>query len=309
MGYEKAVVMFIIVIGSLIAVPVHASQVTLTISNGLIGSTMTLSFHQNMTRLPDTTVTLDGATDSALMASFTNALRGADPLAAVSHLTVAVSSGAYWLNVTASVNVSGVTVQNGDIMNTTTAWKSFYIGSDLRAGNLSFNTVGSRYLRPVYDYYVNATRYIGKPNATISGVTFFSNNTSISGDQAANQAGNLTLFDFRPLNVSLNQWNYTYNLQNDTTTWRYSPAPIISSSINVIRGLNITSTIFADYSYSAEVVAAGLARSVGDCALVDVGSGKRELIMTGVVVLAIIVAVWIQVYYRARRKRAVLGRR
>jgi hypothetical protein len=305
----KAALIFIIVIGSLIAVPVHASQVTLTIRNGIIGSTLTLSFHQNMTKLPDTTATLDGATDSTLMSSFTNALRAADPLAAASHLTVAVSSGANWLNVTASVDVSGVTVQNGNIMNTTTAWKSFHIDNDLRFGNLSFNTVGSRYLRPIYDYYVNATRYIGRPNATINGVTFFSNNTSVAGDQAANQAGNLTLFDFRPLNVSLNQWNYTYNLQNDTTTWRYSPAPIISSSIKVIRGLNSTSTIFADYGYSAEVVATGLARSVGDCALVDVGSGNRELIMAGLVVLAIIVAAWIQIYYRARRKRAVLGRR
>ncbi len=306
----KAALIFIIVIGSLIVVPVHASQVTLTISNGLIGSKLTLSFHQNMTKLPDTTTTLDGATDSALMSSFTSALRAADPLAAVSHVTVAVSCGANWLNVTASVDVSGVTVQNGNIMNTTTAWRSFHIDNDLRTGNLSFNTVGSRYLRPVYDYYINATRYIGKPNATINGVTFFSNNnTSVAGDQAANQAGNVTLFDFRPLNVSLDQWNYTYNLQNDTTTWRYSPAPIISSSIKVIRGLNSTSTIFADYSYSAEVVAAGLARSVGDSALVDVGSGNRELIMTGLVVLAIIVAVWIQIYYRGRRKRTVLGRR
>ena len=304
----KAALIFIIVFGSLIA-PVRASQVTLTIHNGLIGSTMTLSFHQNMTQLPDTTATLNGATNSTLMASFTNALRATDPLAAVSDLTVAVSSGPNWLNVTASVDVSGVTIQNGDIMNTTTAWKSFHIDNDLRIGNLSINTVGSRYLRPVYNYYVNASSYVAKPNATIKGVTFFSNNISIAGDQAANQAGNLTLFDFRPLNVSLNQWNYTYNLQNDTTTWRYSPAPIISSSITVIRGLNSTSRIFADYGYSAEVVAAGLARSVGDCALVDVSSGNRELVMTGVVILAIIVAIWIQLHYRARRKRTVLGRR
>jgi hypothetical protein len=308
MRYGVALI-FMILLGSPFAVPVHASQVTLTIRDGLIGSTMTLSFHENMTRLPETTATLDGATDSALMASFTNALTATYPLATVSHLTVAVSSRTDWLNVTASVDVSGVTIQNGDIMNTTTAWKSYHIDKDLRIGNLSFNTVGSRYLRPVYNYYVNATRYIGKPNAAISGVTFFSNNASIAGAQAANEAGNFTLFDFRPLNVSLDEWNYTYNLRNDTTTWRYSPAPIISSLIKVIRGFNSTSTIFADYGYNAEVVAAGLARSVGDCAFVDVSSGNRELIMTGVIVLAIIVAIWIQLRYRARRKRAVLGRR
>jgi len=271
---------------------------------------MTLSFHQNMTQLPSTTTTLDGATDSTLMESFTNALKATDPLATVSQVTVAISSKSNWLNVTTSVDVSGVTVQNGDLMNTTTAWKSYHVDNDLRSGNLSFNTVGSRYLRPVYDYYVNATRYIGRPNATINGVTFLANNdTSIAGDQAANQAGNLTLFDFRPLNVSLNQWNYTYNLQNDTTTWHYSPAPIISSTIKVIRGLNSTSVIFADYGYSAEVVVTGLARSQGDGVLVDVGSGTRALIMVGVVILDVIVAIWIQLLYRARRKRAMLGRR
>ena len=306
----KAALIFIMILGSIFVVPVRASQVNMTVRNGTIGSEMMLSFHQNMTQLPNQMTTLNGATDSALMQSFTNALRSADPTATVSQVNVTISSSAYWMNVTASLDVSGVTVQNGDIMNTTTTWKSYYINTDLRAGNSSFNTVGSRYLRPVYDYYVNATRYVGKPNSTIYGVTFFSNNqTSISGDQAANQAGNLTLFDFRPLNVSLNQWNYTYNLQNDTTTWRYAPAPIISSSIKVTKGLNNTSIIFADYGYSAEVVTAGLARSQGDRVLVDVGSGTRELIMAGIVIVAIVVAVWIQLLYRARRKRAILGRR
>jgi len=306
----KAALIFIIILGSILILPVRASQVTMTIHNGTIGTKMTLSFHQNMTQLPNQMTTVDGATDSMLKQSFTNALSAIDPAATASQVTLAISSSAYWMNVTGSVDISGVTVQNGDLMNTTTTWKSYYINTDLRAGNLSFNRVGSRYLRPIYDYYFNATRYIGKPNATINGVTFFSNNdTSISGDQAANVAGNLTLFDFRPLNVSLNQWNYTYNLQNDTTVWRYSPAPLLSSSIKVTKGLNNTSTIFADYGYSAEVVTAGLARSQGDRILVDIGSGTRELIMAGVVVVAIVVAIWIQLLYRVRRKRAILGRR
>jgi hypothetical protein len=263
-----------------------------------------------MTQLPESVATLESATDPTLMQSFTTSLRAADTSATVANVTVEVSSRANWLNMTASLDVSGVTVQNGDIMNTTTAWKSYHIDNDLRNGNLSFNTVGSRYLRPVYDYYLNATRYIGKPNATINGVTFFStNDTVIAGDQAANQAGNLTLFDFRPLNASLNHWNYTYSLQNDTSTWRYSPPPILSSSIKVTRGVNETSRIFANYTYTGEVVVTGLARSEGDNVLVDVSSGSRELIMTAAVILTIIVSIWVQLVYRKRRKRAVLGRR
>ncbi|MGA3405912.1 MAG: hypothetical protein ABSD49_09295 [Candidatus Bathyarchaeia archaeon] len=281
----------------------------MTIRNGTIASEMVLSVHQNMTQFPTQITKLDGATDSSLMGNFTKALRNADPSATLSQLTLTISSSANWMNVTASIDISGVTAQSGDITNTTTTWRSYYVDADLRAGNLSFNTVGSRYLRPVYDYYENATRYIGKPNATINGITFLSNDTSIGGDQAANQAGNLTLFDFKPLNVSLNQWDYKYNLENNTTTWRYSPAPIITSSIKVTKGLNSTSTIIADYGYRAEIVVTGLARSQGDGVVVDVGSGNKELIMTGIVILAIVVAIWIQFLYRARRKRAILGRR
>ena len=305
----KAIPIFIIILGSLL-VPVHASQVTMTVRSGTIGSKMTLAFYQNMTRFPMRTATLDGTTDPTLMDSFTKALKAADPVAGISQVGINLTSTANWLNITASMDVSGVTVQTGDILNTTTTWKSYYIANDLRSGNVSFNAVGSRYLRPVYDYYVNATRFVGKPNATITGVSFFSNNnTVLAGDEAANQAGNLTLFDFRPLNVSLSQWNYTYNLQNDTTSWRFTPAPIISSSIKFTKGLNNTSVILADYSYGAEVVVRGLARSHGDEVLVDVGSGNRELVMAGIVTLTIILAVCVQLLYRGRKKRAMLGRR
>ena len=305
----KVPLILLLILASIVMVPVHASEITITIRNGTVQSRMLLSFHQNMTKFPTQTSTLDGITDSALLSRFTDALRKADPSATASQVTLEIVSKPDWLNITASVGVSGITRQSGDITNTTTAWKSYFVEADLRAGNLSFNTVGNRYLRPIYDYYVNATAYIGKPNATINGITFLSNDTSIGGVQAANEAGNLTLFDFRPLNLSLNQWDYRYNLENDTTTWRYSPVPLITSSVKVTRGLNITSTLFANYSYRAEIVVNGLARSQGDGVVVDVGSGNRELVMVGIVILTIIVAIWMQLTYRARRKKAILGRR
>jgi hypothetical protein len=305
----KVVLILLLILGSIIIVPVHASEIAITVRNGSVQSRMMLSFHQNVTKFPTETSTLDGTADSALLSSFTDALRKAEPSATASHLTLAIVSKPDWLNITASVAVSGITSQSGDITNTTTSWKSFFVGADLRSGNLSFNRVGKRYLRPVYDYYVNATAYLGKPNATINGITFLSNGTSIGGDQAANEAGNLTLFDFRPLNLSLSQWEYKYNLENDTTTWRYSPVPIITSSIKVTRELNITSTLFADYSYSAEIAVNGLARSHGDGVIVDVGSGTREMVMVGIVILTIIIAIWMQLIYRAKRKRVILGRR
>lgn len=304
----KVILIFIVVFGSMCIVPVHASDVTISIRNGAIESKIVLSFHQNMTQFPEAGVKLDGLTDTSLMSNFTAALRRLDALAEVTQVTVAVASNTTWLNVTASMSVAAVATHEGDMVNATTAWKSFHVDADMRAGNLSYNAVGRRYLRPVFDFYINATRFVGRPNATITGVSFFDNATSISGPQAGNEAGNITLFDFRPLNATLDQWTTKYNLENNTTTWRYSPPPMLMSSIKITRG-NETSRISANYAYDAEIIVTGLARSKGDYVLLDVGSGQNELIMAAIVILTIAIAAWTQLLYRGKRKRAMLGRR
>jgi len=304
----KVMFIFIIVLGSACIIPAHGSDVTISIRNGAIETKMALLFHQNMTQFRKATVKLDGLTDTSLMGNLTAALRRIDASAEVTQATVAVISNATWLNVTASMEVAAVATHEGDIVNVTTAWKSFYVDADMRAENLSYNTVGRRYLRPIFDFYINATRFVGKPNATITGVSFFDNATSISGTQAGNEAGNLTLFDFRPLNATLDQWATKYNLENDTTTWRYSPAPMLNSSIKITRG-NETYRIFANYAYDAEISVTGLARSKGDYVLLDVGSGQNELIMAAIVIVTIAIAACTQLLYRGKRKRAMLGRR
>jgi len=304
----KVILIFIIVFASACIVPVHGSDVTMTIRNGTIESKMALSFHQNMTQFQNTTVRLDGSTDTSLMGNLTAALRRIDASTEVRQVTVAVVSNTTWLNVTASMELAAVATREGDLVNVTTGWKSFHLDADMRAENLSYNTVGRRYLRPVFDFYINATSFVGRPNATITGVSFFVNGTSISGTQAGNEAGNLTLFDFRPLNPTLDQWATKYNLENNTTTWRYSPAPMLNSSIKITRG-NETSVIFANYAYDAEISVTGLARSKGDYVLVDVGSGQNELIMAAIAIVTIVVAAWTQILYMRRRRRAMLGRR
>ena len=304
----KIILIFIIVFASACIVPAHGSDVTMTIRNGTIESKMALSFHQNMTQFQNTTVRLDGSTDTSLMGNLTAALRRIDASTEVRQVTVAVVSNTTWLNVTASMELAAVAAREGDLVNVTTVWKSFHLDADMRAENLSYNTVGRRYLRPVFDFYINATSFVGRPNATITGVSFFVNGTSISGTQAGNEAGNLTLFDFRPLNATLDQWAAKYNLENNTTTWRYFPAPMLNSSIKITRG-NETSRIFANYAYDAEISVTGLARSTGDYVLVDVGSGQNELIMAAIAIVTIVVAAWTQILYMRRRRRAMLGRR
>ena len=305
--HHKGTLILLIIMGSLFIAPVQSANVTITIHSGTIESRMALSFNQNMTQLPSQSNTIDGATDASLMTNFNKSLRDTQP-SKLSNVRIQVASNNNWLNATVSLTISGATSQQGDIMNASTTWKAFHVDADLRVDNLSYNTVGSRYLRSVYDYYVNASRFIGRRNSIITGVTFFDNQTSIGGNQAANQAGNLTLFDFRPLNASLDRWQYRYNLENDTTTWNYSPPATNLYSIRVTVGLNRTFTIFSNYVYDAEIIASGLARSKGNNVLADVGSGQMELTMTAVVIATIAAAIWAQILYRRRRKKAILKR-
>jgi hypothetical protein len=305
----QVILLFIIILGSTFIIPVKAAGVTITIQDGTIQSKMVLSFHQNMTQLPTRTSTIDSNTDPSLMTNFAKSLSQTQSSPKLSHVAIQVVSTANWLNVTASMSLSDVTTLQGDIMNASTTWKAFHVDTDLQADTLSYNTVGKRYIRPVYNYYVNASRLVGRPNSTITGVTFFSNQTSIGGPQAANQAGNLTLFDFRSLNTTLDQWKYQYNLENDTSTWRFTPQPAIISSIKYSRGLNKTSTIFCNYRFDSEIVVVGLARSKGNNVLIDAGSGRSELVMTALVIVSIAAAIWVQLLYRRRRKKTILGRR
>ncbi len=306
----QVILLFMIILGSTFIIPVKAAGVTITIEqDGTIQSRMVLSFHQNMTQLPTRTSTIDSNTDSSLLTNFTKSLSQTQPSPKLSHVVIQLVSSGDWLNATASISLSDATTRQGDIMNASTTWKAFHVDADLQADTLSYNTVGRRYIRPVYNYYVNASRFVSRPNSTITGVTFFSNQTSIGGLQAENQAGNLTLFDFRSLNVTLDKWTYKYNLENNTSTWRFSPPPAIISSIKYSRGLNKTSTIFCNYWFDSEVLVTGLARSKGNNVLVDVGSGSSELVMTALVIVSIAAAVWVCVVYRRRRKKTILGRR
>ncbi len=305
----KAYIIFLVTITSLFVIPVHASGVTISVQNGQFQMKMVLSLNQNMTTLPATTLSLDASQDSSLHSAFANALQQADPSAQLSSLTLQITSTGNWLNVTATMGVSGVSTLAGDVATFNSTWKSFNVATDLSTQNLSYNSVGSVYLRPIVDYYVNASNYELKPNATITAVTFFSNETSVPGYRLANQVGNFTLFDFSPLNVPLEQWNRTYNIQNDTTNWRYTPPQALAVSVSGTRGLNNTFQIFANYGYDAEIVLPGVAQGSGNTLQVDVGSGHTEEVMIAAVIFFIALAVGVQILFRSRKRKVILGRR
>lgn len=288
---------------------VAGSDVAITFDGEQLLTRMVLTLRQNMTSFPNETVTLDASKNAELTNAFSAALRELDPDATLSNLSLGLFSNSSILNVTATMTVSGVAERHGDIVAVNMAWKAFNISKDLRVGNLSYNAVGRVHLRPVMDFYVNASQFENDPNATIRAVTFFSNETqSVPGPNAANEVGNFTLLDFRALALPLDQWTRTYNLENNTTTWRYTPPVRLATSVRA-QELNKTILIEARYSYDVEVSVPGLARAVGDFVHVDVGTGTKEWIMTVVVMVSIAAAIIVQLKFRARKKTLKLGRR
>jgi hypothetical protein len=294
---------------SVLIVPAYASNITITIQKEAIVVKMVLSLHQNMTNFPNQTSTLNMAQDPSLSSAFAEGVKKVEPKATISDLTLAFNVTGHSLNVTTQMRLTGVSDRRGDIAAVTTTWKAFNVSADLRSGNFSYNRVGSRYLRPIVDYYVNASRFENNPNSTIKGVSFLLNQTQVVPSSVeANTVGNFTVFDFRPLNVSIDKWTRTYSLRNDTTTWRYTPIPLLGAAVKV-QEINASRYMFASLGYDAEISVTGLARASGDSVLVDVGTGWEEWVMMGIVVFAIVAAVVIQILYRGRKKAIRLGRR
>jgi len=303
-----AVAILILIVVSIYAAPVSAENVTMTFNNGQLQAKMVLSVHQNMTAFPKETINLDASSDASMAAAFNAALKNVAGSASFSALTVDVTSNPTWINLTISTSVTGMTARHGDVATANMTWRSFNVSSDLRAGDLSYNDVGSRYLRPVAAFYQNASAFETNPNATIKAVTFFVDGTSVPADVATNTVGNFTVLDFSSLNIPLAQWNMAYTLSNNTSSWRYTPQPLLNASF-LVQSLNKTFTLFATCAYSAEITATGLVQTQGDVLLVDIGNGFDEWIMLGVVLLALVFAAVAQIMYARKKKAVRLGRR
>jgi len=302
-----AILILFVMMASLFVLPAYASDVTITIENQQVQAKLTLSLQQNITRLPVQSNTLNMASNDELSSAFTKALANASSGAAPSGLMLNLESVGMWLNISATMMVSGVSVRNKDMLSANMTWKDFEISSNLRAGNLSYNTVGSQYLRPVAEFYSNASRFVGRPNSTITGVNFFVNGTSVSGPVAENYVGNFTVLDFRALSTPIEYWTRTYTLSNNTTTWRYTPPQLLDITIGVER-LNVTKSYFAHYGYEAEITVQGIARANGDTLLLDVSTGEKEWVMAGLIALTIVLAIVAQLSFRAKKKSIKLGR-
>ncbi len=304
MLHPTAITILLLIIASMFVVPASASDVGITVENEQVKAKFILSLEQNMTQFPNQTSTFNLASDGALSSAFTDSLKTMNPAAEPSDLMLNLNSTKTVLKIDTTMTVSGVSERRGDILAVDMGWKSFNVSADLRAGNLSYNTIGARYFRPIAAFYTNASLRVGQPNATITGVTFLVNQTSVEGRTAEQYAGNFTIFDFRSLSVPLEAWSRTYSLSNNTTTWRYTPPQRFDLTIR-FQSLNQTTDMYATYGYDAEVSISGIARAQGDIVLLDIGTGQKELIMAGIVAITIILAIVTQLLFRARKKKHI----
>jgi hypothetical protein len=199
------------------------------------------------------------------------------------------------------MDIAGVSQLNGDILTVNMTWLSFDVTSNIRAQNFSFNTIGNTYFHSAVAYYANASRFIGRPNATITGAIFYVNGSSVGAAAAEAYSGNFTTLNFGSLNTNIDQWNRTYTLTNDTTTWRFWPPKLFSFDMRIERG-NATTDYVADYAYNATITVPGIGRSQGTVLLVGVGTGLTEWGMAAIVVLSVIAAISVQVLYRGKKK-------
>jgi len=282
-------------------VPASASNVSITVEGQQIHATYALSLVQNVTALPNVLTSVDSTSDSNVSAMFAQALRSVNPSATPSNLSIELVATHDDLNLTCTFDVLGVSQRKGDLLNVNMTWLPFIVRSDLRAQNFSFNTIGSRYLRPVVTFYANASRFVGRPNATITGVTFFVNGTSVGPPAAQDYVGNFTTLNFGDVSPTVSQWNRTYTLTNNTTTWRDFPSKLLNFDMRIERR-NVTLDYIATYGYNVTISVQGVGRTLGSVLLVDVGMGHTELMMAVIVILAIVSTVFVQLRYRSKKR-------
>jgi hypothetical protein len=247
---------------------------------------------------------VDTGTGSNVSSALAAALRNVDPSASPSNLGIVLANTQRGLNLTCSFDVSGVTQLNGDILSVNMTWLPFDVSSDVRAQNFSFNTIGSRYFRSVVNHYANASRFVGLPNATITGVTFFVNGTSVGSPAAEDYVGNFTTLNFGTINPNIAGWIRNYTLTNNTTTWRSFPSKLLNFDMQISRK-NSTTDYGATYGYDAAISVSGVGRTQGNAILVDVGTGQTEWAMAAIVILAFISAVVVQLQFRAKKRKLV----
>ncbi len=294
--------------------PVFAQDYSITLDQDRVRVRFSLNFFQNMSRYQNITRVpiVDRFATAAETENATRVIQVAlskmAPNVRVDGLTIRVNSTGNWINVTSSFQVLGSTQRFGDVLWLNLTWKSFRISEDLRLGNLTYNLVGRRYLRPTIDFFVNATKVGSSQNATIRAVTFFINGTTVPSNVAADRSGNATIFDFSALGSPVSSWKRVYSVTNNTTTWDMGLNPVFNITVRA-QELNRTFNVRSLFRYATKITTPGISRGEGDVVKVDVSNGFKESTMAAIIIAGLGALVFAQIRYRRATRAQPFRRR
>ncbi len=178
-----------------------------------------------------------------------------------------------WLNLTARFNVNESPIVQGGEARYDLSWKTFLINDDLKAGGMSFNSIGEKYLISALDPFVNFPNGLGRSMGVTIGRLPVSNITYVT------PTSHIDLLDTSPLSTPLEDWNLTRDLIGGTQTWT-SPN---TAGFNVVGALRFTESgsitsfnYIARAEFSAQVSAPVGAFAKNDTLFVDTSGNIWE---------------------------------
>jgi hypothetical protein len=267
---------------------VKAAGIEIEVREHDLAVTIDSSLFQNMTKLPEGKTVLSGSDLNEAKLAFQEALRLKTPTLDISSLSIAVSSNAVWLNVSAQFTIDGASKVERDAMWTDLNWLPYRVSSDLKAGNLTFNLVGSKYLQPIVQSLYNKT-----------GVKFFSPAfTPIIPQIAVSTAGNFSTFDFHSIVENVSSWSKSFDINSKRTLWERPSKKTLDLRIQ-IETENVSKTLYAFSNTYARVSTEGHSAAFGDTIVVEKSNGTWEVMMLGA--LAGFLGLAVVTYYYERR--------
>lgn len=292
---------------SCFAADAKASSISIEAHGERISVNLSLHFFQNATAMPSVNGTFTETTSTDLRLALEESLKTLTSNISISAVTGEVRSTKDWINSTIHFEVSGISTRKGDLVVLNCSWISLNVSRDLRLGNLSYNLIGAKYIRPAFEKYVD----FDKPplNETIETVAFQSSDSELTPTAAVQQAGNATLLDFRNLAVPIQYWKRTYNLTKESTTFAFRPSSAVNLTMRVNPREGSAHLSHAAYSYDATVSISGLAHAEGNAMIVDAYGAYKPMLMFGVILVTLIAAVAAVWTYRSRRRQMLRRRR
>ena len=258
----------------------------ISISHSAVTVTIHTVFNQNMTLQPTpayNNTSLSGSNATSAETAFTSALSTLLPGVSASGLTITSSSASNTTQMTVKFNVDGAIITDRGVMKVNLAWRSFEVTSNITAGVIPLNSVGS---------YLDHSPVLNNNSTSFIAWRYFADGKSIAPYQSTLAASSFQLLDFSLLSAPLDSWHSAVNIAagyGSTLTSSLNHNITVRQRLTEPGGDIITTTFFAGYSHKVQIAIPGPSRIMGDTILIDTGS--FTWVMAVLVVLFPVIAV------------------